>query len=308
MLTVIMPTHNGADTLQRTLDAFCQLETPPGGWLLVIVDNASSDDTRNIIGRYQDRLPLLCVSEPRLGKSLALNTGIAQARGDFVVFADDDVLPVPEWLAEWRRVADQYPELGLFGGAIEPDFEAAPPRWLDRTDWATELYTATLRNPPEGPITTEGLDVYGPNMAIRADVLAKGPRFDARLMIGPASMGGSDSEFVRRIAAMGIKPGFAPTARVRHIVQRHQVARLWMLRRFYRYGHTYHYFDRLDHPIAGATIAGIPRYMFRRVATRALRLPFVLLTFDEFRIISHLRLLAYDLGAMHQARVMARHP
>src|SRR5271165_1521921 len=180
MMTVVLPTHNGGDTIGRTLDAFCHLEQPEGGWLLVVIDNASTDGTKEVVSRYASRLPLLYVQEPRLGKSNALNTGIEHARGDFVVFTDDDVLPDVNWLSEWRRVANQYPEFGIFGGAIEPEFEVPPPSWLGETNWAIVLYTATARGRPEGEMAHDAMDVFGPNMAVRADVLAAGLRFDVR--------------------------------------------------------------------------------------------------------------------------------
>ena len=127
MMTVILPSHNGGDTIGRTLDAFCRLEQPEGGWRLVVVNNASTDNTSGIVNRYASRLPLLHIQETRLGKSNALNAGIEHVRGDFVVFTDDDVLPDANWLSEWRRVAHRYPEFGIFGGAIEPEFEVPPP-------------------------------------------------------------------------------------------------------------------------------------------------------------------------------------
>lgn len=43
MLTVLMATHDGSDTLERTLRAFAALDEPSGGWKLVIVNNASTD-------------------------------------------------------------------------------------------------------------------------------------------------------------------------------------------------------------------------------------------------------------------------
>jgi len=58
MLTVLIATYNGARTLPRVLTACCQLESPEGGWKLVIVDNASTDQTKEIIASFSQRLPL----------------------------------------------------------------------------------------------------------------------------------------------------------------------------------------------------------------------------------------------------------
>ena len=307
-MTVILPTHNGGDTIGRTLDAFCCLEQPEGGWMFVLIDNASTDCTKEIAIRQLEQATAVVHLRGQDGKSYALNSGIEHARGDFVIFTDDDVLPDPNWLSEWRRVANQYPEFGIFGGAIEPAFESQPPRWLEETSWAIVLYTATKRGRLEGAMTPGDAEVFGPNMAVRMDVLAGGLRFDGRLMVGKSGMLGDETEFVDRVIAAGRKVAFAPTARVRHIVQSDQVKLKWMLNRFYRHGRTMYFLDWLHGRATFPTICGVPRFLIRRIATRFMLLPFVLASFDGFRIVSKLRLIAYDLGALTQSRLLAHTP
>jgi len=307
-MTVVLATHNGEDTLERTLDSFRGLEQPSGGWHLVVVDNASTDRTHEIASRYLTELPMTIVQEAKLGKSNALNRGIEFVRGDLVVFADDDVLADANWLTEWRRVGDQYPDLGIFGGAIEPAFEAPPPLWLKDTNWQIVLYTATAPGRPEGAMAPDAMEIYGPNMAVRADILAEGPRFDPRLMSGPSALLGDETEFVDRVVAAGTRAGFAPAARVRHIVQKHQVTMRWMLNRFYRHGRTMYFLDRLRVATHAPSIGGIPRYLIRRIVTRCLLLPFALASLSSFRVVTTLRLIAYDFGAASQSRLMAPRP
>jgi GT2 family glycosyltransferase len=308
MMTVVLATHNGEDTIERTLDSFRGLAQPSGGWHLVVVDNASTDRTHDIASRYLTKLPMTIVKEAKLGKSNALNRGIEHVRGDLVVFADDDVLADANWLTEWRRAADRYPDLGIFGGAIEPAFEAPPPPWLKDTNWQIVLYATTARGRPEGTMAPDAMDIFGPNMAIRADILINGPRFDPRLMAGPSALLGDETEFVGRVVAAGTRAGFAPAARVRHIVQRHQVTLKWMLNRFYRHGRTMYLLDRLRGAPHAPSIGGIPRYLIRRIITRCLLLPLTAARFNAFRIVKTLRLIAYDFGAARQSRLMGPRP
>ncbi len=58
MISVLMATHNGADTIGRTLAAMSELEAPADGWKLVIVNNGSTDDTEAHILKWRERLPL----------------------------------------------------------------------------------------------------------------------------------------------------------------------------------------------------------------------------------------------------------
>ena len=80
MLTILMATYNGSGTLPDVLCAYPALESPDGGWELVIVDNGSSDNTKDIIASFHQRLPLTYLFEPRRGKNVALNTGLESVR------------------------------------------------------------------------------------------------------------------------------------------------------------------------------------------------------------------------------------
>src|SRR6516225_223426 len=118
MLTVLIATRNGARTLPRCLGALAGLTSPPGGWKLVVVDNGSTDATREIVASFADRLPLTFLLEPRHGKNAALNAGLGSVEGDLVVFTDDDTLPRPDWLVEMRRAADEHRSFSIFGGSV----------------------------------------------------------------------------------------------------------------------------------------------------------------------------------------------
>ncbi len=304
MLTVLLPTHNGTDTLGRTLEQFCQLAAPTGGWKLLIVNNASTDHTEELVLSFRDRLPLEYLVEPRLGKPYALNTGLDHVSGDLIIFTDDDVLPDADWLVAWRDAVDRHPECAIFGGAIEPLYERDPPEWLAETNWPNVLFARTDPN-PEGPIPSTG-SIFGPNMAVRATAVANTVRFDLRFFLGPAGLLGDETDFVYRLAAHGNRACFVPGARVRHIVSRDQMRWRWMLRRFRRHGRTLFQFDVERNGRRFPEIAHAPRYLLRRVIAGSAVVPIVLLSFDHFRVFSHLRQIAYDLGAIAQSRLLYR--
>ncbi|MGH9366111.1 MAG: glycosyltransferase, partial [Thermoanaerobaculia bacterium] len=126
MLTVLIATHNGAGTLPEVLEAYGRLHSPEGGWKLVIVDNASTDETERVLRSFARLLPLLSIHVAEQGQNLARNRGLAEVAGDLVVFADDDALPHADWLARLRAAADAHPDFGLFGGAVRPRWEVSP--------------------------------------------------------------------------------------------------------------------------------------------------------------------------------------
>src|SRR5277367_3031437 len=98
VLTLLFSTFNGASTLPRMLDALERLKTPAGGWKVVAIDNASTDNTAALLQERRARLPLTVLAEARRGKNYGLNTGLSVVEGDLVVLTDDDVVPREDWL------------------------------------------------------------------------------------------------------------------------------------------------------------------------------------------------------------------
>src|ERR1700686_3319762 len=118
MLSVLMATYNRAAKLAVVLDSYLRLETPQGGWELFIVDNGSTDQTRQVVSSFCERLPLTYLFEPQKGKNAALNLALPDVNGDLIVMTDDDILPQPDWLAKLRLAADTHSEFSIFGGVI----------------------------------------------------------------------------------------------------------------------------------------------------------------------------------------------
>ena len=304
MISVILATHNGADTIERTLAAMSELDVPEGGWKLIVVNNASTDDTEARIRKWQNRLPLQYLVEPRLGKSKAINTALGNAEGDLLVMTDDDVLPDRNWLTEWRRVADAFPQCSIFGGTIVPEFGAFPPA-DDVPEWCYGvLYGASPRF-AEGELQpmpgTTLYDISGANMAIRRAVYDQGGRFDENFLVGSNGLMGEDTEFVRQRGAQGHKVGFAPGARIRHIIHKHQTSRRWIRHRFFRHGRTMFLMANLQDGTPSRPAPRFPWHKLLGAAGSAVRLLLTLVRNDKPGAFKQSRALAYDLGAIRQA-------
>src|SRR5687768_8316212 len=110
MISVIIATRDRAPLLDSTLDALSKQEWPGCPFEIVVADNASADETPGIVAAAAKRCdaPIVYLREARPGKSHALNTAVARARGDLLVFTDDDMLPCSaDWLAAYvRTLAD----------------------------------------------------------------------------------------------------------------------------------------------------------------------------------------------------------
>ncbi|GAP94545.1 hormogonium polysaccharide biosynthesis glycosyltransferase HpsE [Leptolyngbya sp. NIES-2104] len=135
--TVAIRVFNAADRLPSLLNQLrSQQHTASICWEVLIVDNNSTDNTAEIIQKYQAQwLPcseLRCVLEPQQGAVIARKRAIQEAKGTFIGFLDDDNLPALDWIEKAYKFAQNHPRAGAFGSRIFPDYEVEPPQNFDR--------------------------------------------------------------------------------------------------------------------------------------------------------------------------------
>ncbi|MDO9047799.1 MAG: glycosyltransferase [Methylobacter sp.] len=264
MITVLFATHNGEKTLPIMLDAFCRLEIPEDGWEIIVVDNASSDQSANIIKSYSDKLPINYLYEQKPGKNNALNLGLSYAKGDLIVFTDDDIIPQQDWLVQLVKCAHNHLDYSVFGGVIKPYWPREPEDWILNHVPLGVTYALTEDGRVEGEIFP-GL-VWGANMSIRRTVFDSGYYFDDT--VGPNGKNyvmGSETEFTIRLGKAGYKSWFCKSAVVQHIIRDNQLEPEWIVNRAYRFGRNmyrqeYKYFDSKI-----PFLFGIPRWMFAKL-------------------------------------------
>jgi len=216
-LTVAICTWNRAELLDRTLAEFRKLTLPPGlEWEVVVVNNNCTDDTDRVIAAHTGPLPLVRVFEPKQGHCHARNAGVAAARGDFLIWTDDDVLVPTDWVANYLDAEARYPDAGVFGGPVRPWFAVTPPKWI--TDHIARLGTcwALVDHGSEVRPLAAGEYCHGANMAFRTAQLRKYP-FDPKFgRVGRQLTSGDDSNVVGRILADGSPGVWVGNAPVNH--------------------------------------------------------------------------------------------
>lgn len=130
-VSVVIPAYNAAATIGRTLGALAAQHVP-GGFEIIVVDDGSSDGTRDVVVQAELDVRLLC--RERGGAAQARNAGAAAAQGDVIAFTDADCFPTRDWLREGLAgiaAAD------LVQGAVRPD-PGATRYPLERTLWVVE--------------------------------------------------------------------------------------------------------------------------------------------------------------------------
>ena len=313
--SVIIATFNRASELAKTLQSLATLQTHDA-WEAIVVDNNSTDDTRQVVEAAQAAfpVPLVYIFESRQGKAMALNTAIEQARGEILVFTDDDALVERDWLDQaGRALADT--GTAYVGGRVFPRWESARPAWLPNRSgrmWAVIALADFGAEPRE---FGRGIGwPLGVNMAVRADVFDdRGLWWDNRYdRVGTSLRGQGQREWCLRVRASGRRGVYVPEMVVHHLVPADRLTKPYFRRWFYWYGisrailYGHHGLDMeapdeqtLDFSRV-AHVGGVPRYMFRTAADHARRMARARLSGDSASAFEHELWLCFFAGVLRQ--------
>lgn len=116
LVTILMPVHNGASYLKEAMDSM--LGQSLEDFELLIVDDASTDESAAIVQECKDPRIRFIKSRERLKLSGALNLGLDHARGRYIARMDADDISLPRRLEIQARFLDTNPAIGLCGSWI----------------------------------------------------------------------------------------------------------------------------------------------------------------------------------------------
>lgn len=245
-ISVAICTRNRAQSLERTLQSLTQLHIrAETDWELLVVDNGSSDGTASLISNFADRLPVRYVFEPVPGLSNARNRAADEARGEYLVWTDDDVLPEPEWLAAYVDAFRRYPDAAVFGGKILPLLAPPTPEWFTE---ALSLLECSLahRDFGDNPVpfsASENLIPYGANYAIRMQE-QRMLKYDPDLGASPChNRMGEEITVINSILGSGGTGFWVPDAVVHHCIATSRQTIPYVFRYYKALGETVAYFE-----------------------------------------------------------------
>jgi glycosyltransferase involved in cell wall biosynthesis len=220
-LTVGICTFNRAESLRRTLDSLVAMEVPGDlAWEVLIVNNNSTDHTDHVICEYVERLPVRREFESRPGKSNALNRAIDAAKGEYILWTDDDVVVDAGWLSAYADAFRRWPEAALFGGRIIPKLEQPVPRWVaESIAFLQGPYAVRDCGNDVQPLSVvEDRVPYGANFAIRSK---EQRAFRYNCDLGPSSEEprlGEEADVIGGLLSSGATGYWIPEAIVEHCI------------------------------------------------------------------------------------------
>lgn len=279
--SIVIATYNRAGLLQDTLASLSGLQIDTS-WEVIVVDNNSTDHTREVIESAARSFPvrLTYVFEREQGRSAALNAGFRAAEGEIIVTTDDDVRVEPDWLKEIEfGLATK--QCDYVGGRVMPLWESEPPRWLPRTNGRLWAVIALLDYGSQ-PIQLGKRVPLGVNMAMRRQAIERIGGFDTQIGRKAGTLLGQEvREWCMRATAAGLVGYYIPKMVVQHVIPTERLNKAYFRRWFYwrgisramMYARTGKDMEapeqsQLDFSKV-AHIAGVPRYLFRNAAVAA---------------------------------------
>lgn len=221
-ISVIIPTYQRTDMLQACLLALNEQTLPFEQFEVFAIDDQSPDQIQKKTQILD--LPLAYdfefIASSKGGPAKSRNIGAARARGELLVFLDDDTLPSVTWLEELSKAMQTQDVQGVGGTTLNIKSET----WSEKL-----LHHVHHLHSPKDPVTNEVIFLVTVNAAIRKEAFEKVGGFDEGFKL-PS---GEDIDLGFRMREEGMKLGLAPKAVIYH----HQRETLSsMFRNWYHYG------------------------------------------------------------------------
>lgn len=228
--SVIIPTFNRLGQMASCLEAISMLDYPKERFEVIIIDDGGDNGLVDVVAPFRERFPLNMLRQDHAGVAAGRNRGAEVARGEFLVFTDDDCRPAPDWL---KRLAERFAKAGdcIVGGrtvnALQDNIYSTASQTL-----ISYLFSYYNVNPLEARF------LNGSNLAIPADGFYAIGRFDKTFFL----MGAEERELCDRWLQSGRKMIYAPEVLVFHF---HALTFRAFLRQHFKYGCGAYHYQRL---------------------------------------------------------------
>ncbi|HEY0257611.1 MAG TPA: glycosyltransferase, partial [Candidatus Methylacidiphilales bacterium] len=227
-VSVVICCHNSAKRLPETLRNLAAQEISPDlPWEVIVVDNASTDDTATVARNSwaATSSPLRVVAEPKAGLCHARIRGIQEAQHEIISFLDDDNWAAPDWIRRVQAIFSSRPEVGACGGRINAVCEISPPSWFESL---RGNYAVGPQHSETGDITNDpGTLLFGAGLNLRTaairELFDKGFVFLMSGRDGNRLLAGEDTELCFALRALGWHLWYDDALQLRHFIPKERL-------------------------------------------------------------------------------------
>ena len=245
-ISVIISTRDRAGQLSQCLESLVHQEAAaPDAYEIIVVDNGSTDSTRQVVETAQAQFPRVrYLYEERLGLSIARNAGVRHAAGQVICFTDDDAIPSPEYVSEILASFED-PRVACAGGKVVAAWpDGTPPAWFS-PPYANVVAQTSFGETPR--MLRKGEFPFGCNIAFRKEIFLSLGGFDESLgKRGKNNIWGEEIDLCHRLQQEGFLFFYNPRAMISHVVGRSRATRQYFVESVFGKGVTEGY-QKLTH-------------------------------------------------------------
>jgi glycosyltransferase involved in cell wall biosynthesis len=280
LLSVVICTLNRASLLRLAIESVLAQEVIPDSFELIVVDNGSTDDTHAVVEQLSaERKNMRYVFEEKQGLSHARNRGWREARGEYVIYIDDECILPSGYLETALQIIQQH-NPDIFGGLIKAFYDYKKPNWVKKEYFSYFLDRNT-------GVLLKDEYVFGGNMGIRRDTLSRLGGFNINLGMKGNELAFSE-EIDLQLRAIECQPGleiyYDSNLWLYHRVRKEKLKLEWLLRYHFSKG-----FRGLDGLIAIRAYKSLPVH---RKVVRILQV-FVAVLYRTIRICARIPILMF---------------
>lgn len=262
-VSVIIPTYNRSATLRQTVDTFLDQSYPRDRWELILVDNASTDDTASIIAAIAGHeTNVRALTESRRGAHHARNSGALATRGEVLYFTDDDMLAEPDLLEKIVGGFVEGSNVGSVTGRVLPRWDTEPPAWVLQHCKNALLSLVDLG--PQLIVSEEDPGVYSCHQAVLREAFMAAGGFNPDTNAGEFT-GDNETGLNLKIKALGYRFAYVGTSVTHHMIPASRLTQTYLNSRFADQGCCDSYTDfRRLHPGTGRLVRRIAGFIALR--------------------------------------------
>ena len=245
-LSIIIPTCNRGKNLVQVLDSVVRLQLDYQFFELLLIDNASTDNTKAICENFIQNHPEIISNyyyEPEPGLLSGRHLGAFKAQGEILSFLDDDVELIPTWANSVIEIFEKKQDIDLLAGPNLPKYECYPPDWLEYF-WTPTPYKGrscgelSLLDLGKQITEIDAIWVWGLNFNIRKSAFYKLKGFHPDIVPGRIQFLQGDGETGLSIKAneAKLKSLYHYEVMVYHIVPAFRLTKEYFEKRYYYQG------------------------------------------------------------------------
>jgi glycosyltransferase involved in cell wall biosynthesis len=236
-ISALIPTYNRSDLLPKAIESLLHQSLDRSLYEIIVIDNASTDATKQVCDRYISEKNFRYIFEPEQGLNISRVTGARESRGKYVAYIDDDAIASTIWLEKILYGFECVtPKPGSVGGKISPIWEIPKPNWFP--DFKGP-YLTILNYGDQPQFISYPKILFGTNMAFEKELLFKFDAFRVDLDRQKRKLlGGGDSWAFKVFADNAVPVYYLPEALVHHLVPKERATKKWLYNRHYWQGRT----------------------------------------------------------------------